>query len=90
MAVTDPHTPLNENFRWFDRKKLQEKLREERKVARASRTPEQQLALLDERLGENVGAKKERARLQKEIADQKAKATAKKTKKETESAQVEA
>lgn len=34
------------------------------KEERAERTAEQQLALLDERLGEGVGATKERARLQ--------------------------
>jgi hypothetical protein len=34
---------------------------------RASRTPKQQLALLDKRLGKGKGAQKERARLSKEI-----------------------
>jgi len=36
---------------------------------RAKRTPQQQLARLDEKLGEGVGATKERARLQKLIDD---------------------
>jgi hypothetical protein len=49
---------------WQARK--QEKLdsAQRRLSDRAQRSPEQQLALLDQRLGEGVGAKRERARLQ--------------------------
>ena len=35
---------------------------------RAKRTPKQQLALLDKRLGKGKGAKKERAQLARELA----------------------
>jgi hypothetical protein len=37
---------------------------EKRQSARDARSPEQQLALLDSKLGDGKGAKKERARLQ--------------------------
>jgi len=37
----------------------------ERNEARSERSPQQQLAVLDERLGKGVGAEKERARLKK-------------------------
>jgi len=39
----------------------------ERNEARSERSPQQQLAVLDERLGKGVGAEKERARLKKLI-----------------------
>ncbi len=44
--------------------------REERRIARSQRTPEQQLDVLDEHLGRDVGARKERARLDLQIFDQ--------------------
>lgn len=39
----------------------------ERAEARAERSPQEQLAELDKRLGEGKGAVKERARLQKQL-----------------------
>lgn len=39
----------------------------ERVMARAKRTPAQQLAVLDERLGKGKGAKRERARLKAQL-----------------------
>jgi hypothetical protein len=41
---------------------------ESRQVLRSHRSPEEQLALLDEKLGPGAGATRERARLQKMIA----------------------
>lgn len=52
--------------------------------ARAKRTPQQQLDLLDAKLGEGVGAKKERARLLKKIAKEQETEDAFKTKKSNE------
>lgn len=45
----------------------------ERTQLRSERTPEQQIAKLDQRLGVGVGAKRERAALAKQIAARKAK-----------------
>lgn len=39
----------------------------ERQALRAKRSPQEQLRLLDQKLGEGVGAVKERARLQKHL-----------------------
>lgn len=48
-----------------ERKKTTAKVVSARQTARDSRSPKQQLAELDSRLGEGVGATKERARLKK-------------------------
>lgn len=40
---------------------------EVRQAERAKRTPKQQLDLLDRKLGTGIGAKKERAKLKKQI-----------------------
>lgn len=58
------HTP---GGRYGPRKEEKRKRAEERQHARAMRTPQEQLALLDERLGKNQGAKLERERLKKLI-----------------------
>ena len=61
------------NTEWTRRKAEQTAAREARAEARASRTDEEQLAHLDKLLGKGVGAKRERARLAKRIADKQAK-----------------
>lgn len=64
----------SKNYRPSDHKKNRlrvEKRQDEadtRNNERANRSAKQQLALLDKRLGKGKGAKKERARLQKEIS----------------------
>lgn len=52
---------------WDDRQKAKLAKADDNKLAREARTPQQQLDRLDKLLGEGVGAKKERARLLKEI-----------------------
>lgn len=54
------------NQMWWDAQDDKVQLRRENVRARKARTPAQQLKLLDDRLGEGVGAKKERLRLSKE------------------------
>ena len=51
---------------------LRRKNAEERQAERAKRTPEQQLAELDAKLGTGKGAEKERARLVKLVEETKA------------------
>lgn len=50
-----------------ERKAQQEQLREDNQDRRAARTAKQQLSILNKRLGKDVGAKKERERLQKQV-----------------------
>lgn len=50
-----------------DKKELKEENRRDRVYARSLLSPEQQLKILDRRLGVGLGAKKERMRLQKEL-----------------------
>lgn len=55
--------------RSMERREQLRVIADENTEARASRTDKQQLATLDERLGEGVGAKKERARLAEKDAN---------------------
>ena len=65
----DPAHALDGVMRGREARELRRERAEEIVRARATRTAEQQLASLDDRLGEGVGATKERARLQREIDD---------------------
>lgn len=51
------------------RREARREAAEEMAEARATRTPKQQIALLDKRLGKGEGAVRERAVLDKQIAD---------------------
>ena len=62
-----------EDQRQHGRKEYRRKVAEMRQEARNNRSPEQQLALLDSRLGAGRGAGRERARLQAMIEKQKSK-----------------
>ena len=65
----DGNRALDGVMRGREVRELRRERAEEIARARATRTAEQQLASLDDRLGEGVGATKERARLQREIDD---------------------
>lgn len=54
-----------------DRKQVRRKAAEERQAKCNALTPEQRLAALDKTFGAGLGAKKERARLQKMLTDAK-------------------
>ena len=51
------------------RREARREAAEEMAEARATRTPKQQIALLDNRLGKGKGAVRERAALAKQLAD---------------------
>lgn len=56
------------NQAWWDKQDDKYQARQENIKARKVKTPAQQLKLLDDRLGVGIGAKKERARLNRQIA----------------------
>ena len=56
-----------QNQMWWDAQDDKSQLRRENGRARKLLTPAQQIKVLDDRLGEGVGAKKERARLDRQI-----------------------
>ena len=56
-----------QNQIWWDAQDDKVQLRRENGRARKVLTPTQQIKILDDRLGEGVGAKKERAKLERQI-----------------------
>ncbi len=56
-----------QNQVWWDAQDDKSQLRRENGRTRKVLTPTQQIKVLDDRLGEGVGAKKERARLDRQI-----------------------
>ena len=58
-----------QNQAWWDEKDDKTQLRRENVRARKSQTPAQQIKILNDRLGEGVGAKKERAKLERQGND---------------------
>ncbi len=55
---------MKANDAWFDHDDAVLDRVDERVAARAKRSPRQQLKVLDDRLGKNVGAQAERAKLE--------------------------
>ena len=64
-----------------DKKDIRRQVVEENLKLREGRTDEDQLAFLDSRFGKNVGAKRERARLERRIEERNEKKISNKTKK---------
>jgi len=73
---------MPQNAKWRREQRTEEAV--QRQEVRVQRTHKQQLARLDEILGDGVGAVKERARLQKKISDEQEKAKLAKKAKKTE------
>lgn len=59
---------IRHRARWSFQKQEKQMRAKERAKERAKRTPLQQLKMLDDRLGKGVGARKERARLLREVS----------------------
>jgi hypothetical protein len=68
IKITTPGEARTRDMR-AAKKKMKAETRRRNEKARKARSEEEQLAVLDERLGVGVGAAKERARLQQQIID---------------------
>lgn len=70
-GTREAHEAAREGYQSRHSKPARQGVAEANQGARSARTPEQQLAFLDSKLGKGVGAKRERARLQAMIDGEK-------------------